>query len=159
MNGGDLILKSLCGLGLCVLLLAGNHLGAAASSAKGRLSGGWATDASSGTPAKKVRRIRFVHGGTEATVTGRLRGQNDVVHFVIRVRKGQHMEVAVRSDDLTNPQIDVIFPSGEHMDRDMQGTQFRTDETQAGDYRIDVYEGRKGDPSNGTFSLTVKVTG
>jgi hypothetical protein len=69
------------------------------------------------------------------------------------------MEVAVQSDELTNPQINVVFPSGWSMDRDMQGTQFRTDETQVGDYRIDVYEGRKGDPSNGTFSLTVKVTG
>jgi hypothetical protein len=75
---------------------------------------------------------------------------------VLRVRAAQHMHIAVESTQLTNPQIDT-FPSGEHMDGDMQGSQFDTDATQAGDYRIDVYEGRKGDPSNGTFRLRIVV--
>jgi hypothetical protein len=104
-----------------------------------------------------VRRIKFAPGATEATVEGRLHGQKDVANFVVRVRAGQHMYVHVESDQLNNPQIDVIFPSGEHMDRDMQGTQFRTDATQAGDYRIKVYEGYKGDPSDGAFALKIKV--
>jgi hypothetical protein len=107
--------------------------------------------------ARPVRRIRFHPGATKVAVAGRLRGQNDVDHFVLRVRAGQHMHISVESRKLTNPQIDVIFPSGEHMDRDMQGTQFDTDATQAGDYHIDVYEGRKGDPSNGTFVLKINV--
>jgi len=107
--------------------------------------------------AHPVRRIRFQRGATKAAVVGRLRGQNDILHYVLRVRAGQHMHIAVESTQLTNPQIDVTFPSGEHMDRDMQGSQFDTDATQAGDYRIDVYEGRKGDPSNGTFVLRITV--
>jgi hypothetical protein len=106
--------------------------------------------------AHPVRRITFKRGATVATVTGRLRGQNDVVHFVLRVRAGQHMHISVESTDLTNPQINVIYPSGEGMDRDMQGSQFDTDSTQAGDYHIDVYEGRKGDPGNGTFVLKIQ---
>jgi len=104
-----------------------------------------------------VRRIKFAPGATEATATGRLRGQHDVQNFVLRVRAGQHMHVAVESDHLLNPQIDVVFPSGEHQDRDMQGTQFDTDSTQAGDYRIKVYEGMKAAPSNGVFVLKVTV--
>jgi hypothetical protein len=104
-----------------------------------------------------LRRIKFPAGATETTVTGRLRGQKDVANFVLRVRAGQHMDIHVESEQLLNPQIDVIYPSGEHMDRDMQGTQFRTDATQAGDYRIKVYEGYKGDPSDGAFALKIKV--
>ena len=104
-----------------------------------------------------VRRIKFKTGGTSARVKGRLRGQDDVARYVIRVRAGQHMRVHVESNQLGNPQIDVIFPSGGHMDRDMQGTQFDTESTEAGDYRINVYEGRKADPSPGTFYLTVEV--
>ncbi len=104
-----------------------------------------------------LRRIKFKAGAVTSRVKGRLSGQNDVAHFVIRVRAGQRMHVSVESKQLGNPQIDVIFPSGEHMDRDMQGTQFDTDSTEAGDYRINVYEGRKADPSNGIFYLKVEV--
>ena len=107
--------------------------------------------------AQPVRRIKFRLGATKAAIAGRLRGQNDIVHFVLRVRAGQHMHISVDSTQLTNPQIDVALPSGEHMSRDMQGTQFDTEATQAGDYYIDVYEGRKGDPSNGTFVLRITV--
>ncbi|HKV41688.1 MAG TPA: hypothetical protein VJX67_20965 [Blastocatellia bacterium] len=108
--------------------------------------------------ASPVRRIRFKLGATTAEVAGYLRGQRDVAHFVLRLRAGQHMHVSVESTKLTNPQINVIFPSGESMDRDMQGTQFDTDSTQAGDYRVDVYEGRKGDPGSGRFVLKIEVT-
>lgn len=104
-----------------------------------------------------VHRIRFARGAVSATVWGTLYGQHSIRHYILRVRAGQHMKVHVTSTQLTNPQIDVIFPSGEHMDRDMQGTQFETDSTQAGDYRIDVYEGMKGDPGKGKFKLWVEV--
>ena len=104
-----------------------------------------------------VRRIKFKRGATTATVRGRLTGYNDIARFVLRVRPRQHMHVSVESDDIGNPQIDVIYPSGEHMDRDMQGTQFDTDSTEAGDYQIQVYEGRKADPSRGTFTLKIEV--
>jgi hypothetical protein len=104
-----------------------------------------------------LRRIKFKAGEVSSRVKGRLRGQNDVAHYVIRVRAGQRMHVSVESSQLGNPQIDVIFPSGEHMDRDMQGTQFDADSTEAGDYRINVYEGLKADPSNGIFYLKVEV--
>jgi hypothetical protein len=107
--------------------------------------------------AHPVRRITFKRGATVATVTGRLRGQNDVVRFVLRVRAGQHMHISVESTELTNPMINVVFPSGDGMDRDMQGSRFDTDSTEAGDYHIDVYEGRKGDPSNGTFVLKIEA--
>ena len=105
----------------------------------------------------QAHRIKFLPGATETSVTGRLRGQHDKMHYLLRVRAGQRMHIWVDSRNLNNPQIDVIFPSGEHMDRDMQGTQFRTDTSQAGDYRIVVYEGMKGDPSAGQFVLHVKV--
>jgi hypothetical protein len=104
-----------------------------------------------------LRRIKFKSGETSARVRGRLRGQNDVARYIIRVRAGQQMRVNVESEQLGNPQIDVIFPSGKQMDKDMQGTQFNTDSTEAGDYRINVYEGRKADPSDGIFYLNVKV--
>ena len=115
-----------------------------------------ATRADSSTK-QPVRRIKFKAGGTSARVRGRLRGQNDVARYIIRVRAGQHMRVTVESEQLANPQIDVRFPSGQRMDRDMQGTQFDTESTEAGDYRINVSEGRKGDPSNGIFYLNVEV--
>ncbi len=104
-----------------------------------------------------VRRVRFKRGATSATVRGRLTGWNDIARYVVRVRPHQHMHVSVDSADLGNPQIDVTFPSGRSMDRDMQGTQFDEESTEAGDYRIDVYEGRKADPSRGTFTLTIEV--
>ena len=107
--------------------------------------------------ASPVIRIKFKLGATKVAVVGRLRGQNDRVHYLLRVRANQHMHISVDSTRLTNPQIDVVFPSGENMERDMQGTQFDTDATQAGDYRIDVFEGRKGAPSNGTFVLRITV--
>ena len=107
--------------------------------------------------AHPVRRITFKRGATEVAVPGRLRGQNDVLHYVLRVRAGQHMHISVETTELTNPMISVVFPSGDGMDRDMQGSQFDTDSTEAGDYHIDVYEGRKGDPSNGTFVLKIEV--
>jgi hypothetical protein len=108
-------------------------------------------------PKRPVRRIRFKPGATTATVKGRLTGWNDVARFVLRVRPHQHMHVSVESAEIGNPQIDVTFPSGGSMDRDMQGTQFDTDSTEAGDYQINVYEGRKADPSNGTFTLRIEV--
>src|ERR1700674_747699 len=98
--------------------------------------------------ASPVIRIRFKPGATVAAVAGRLRGQNDIVHYVLRVRANQHMHISVDSTQLINPQIAVV-PSD--MGRDMQGTQFDTDATQAGDYHIDVYEGHKGRPSNVTL--------
>jgi len=104
--------------------------------------------------ASPVIRIKFKPGATVAAVVGRLRGQNDIVHYVLRVRANQHMHISVDSTRLTNPQI-FVFPSDSG--RDMQGTQFDTDATQAGDYHIDVYEGRKGRPSNGTFVLSITV--
>jgi hypothetical protein len=107
--------------------------------------------------AASATRIHFAHGATSATVWGTLYGQHSQKHYVLRVLAGQHMKVHVTSSQLTNPQIDVTFPNGEHMDRDMQGTQFDTDSTQAGDYRIDVYEGMKGDPGHGKFKLWVEV--
>lgn len=107
--------------------------------------------------AHPLRRIRFKPGATKVSVVGRLRGQNDILHYVLRVRGGQHMHIALESTQLTNPMISVTFPSGEGSDRDMQGSQFDTDATQAGDYHIDVYEGRKGDPSNGKFVLKITV--
>jgi hypothetical protein len=137
-------LKSFCAQGLAVLMLTALVFAAPATAAGSAASA-------------KVRRIIFAPGESEASVSGRLRGQKDKKHFVLRVRAGQHMHISVDSTQLLNPQIDVIFPSGEHMDRDMQGTQFRTDASQAGDYRIDVYEGEKGDPGNGVFVLKVKV--
>ena len=107
--------------------------------------------------AAPVYRIRFARGAVSATVGGTLYGQHSKRHYILRVRAGQRMKVHVTSIQLTNPQIDVIFPNGEHMDRDMQGTQFETDSTQAGDYRIVVYEGLKGDPGRGKFKLWVEV--
>ena len=104
--------------------------------------------------ASPVIRIKFKPGATVVAVSGRLRGQNDVVHYVLRVRANQHMHISVDSTRLTNPQI-YVFPSDSG--RDMQGTQFDTDATQAGDYHIDVYEGHKGRPSNGTFVLSITV--
>ena len=49
------------------------------------------------------------------------------------------------------------MPSGKRMDRDVQGTRFDTDSSEAGDCRINVYEGRKADPSDGIFYLNVEV--
>ena len=106
---------------------------------------------------RRVSRMKFVMGQTSARVKGRLRGQDDAVRYVLRVRAGQRMHIKVESEQLGNPQIDVIFPSGKQMDRDMQGTQFETEFTEAGDYRIKVYEGRKADPSAGIFYLKIDV--
>jgi hypothetical protein len=107
--------------------------------------------------AATAHRITFAPGNTSATEEGWLQGQHDKQWYVVRVLAHQHMKIHVESEKLTNPQIDVIFPNGHHMDRDMQGTRFETDSTHAGDYRIEVYEGLKGDPGRGKFKLWVEV--
>lgn len=111
--------------------------------------------------ASPVIRIKFKPGATKVAVVGRLRGNNDIVHYVLRVRANQHMHISLKSTQLSNPQLDVIFPSGEHVGRDMSGmAPFDTDATQAGDYRIDVFvgrEGRNGGNPNGSFVLSITV--
>jgi hypothetical protein len=111
--------------------------------------------------ASPVIRIKFKPGATVAAVAGRLRGEHDIVHYVLRVRANQHMHISVDSTQLTFPAIGVVFPSGEDTGTPL-GREFDTDATQAGDYRIDVfvrnkeaYEGRK--TSIGTFVLSITV--
>lgn len=106
---------------------------------------------------RRVHRIQVKTGETSAQVKGRLWGQNDVARYALRVRAGQRMHVRVESGQSGNPQIDVLLPSGKRMDRDMQGTQFVTESTEAGDYRINVYTGRKSDSSAGVFYLKIDM--
>lgn len=109
-----------------------------------------------GTASARVRRIHFRPGATSASVTGRLRGMNDKVRYVIRVRAGQNMLVRVKGY-YGVADVNIVSPSGQDGDKSAQPGITSANPTEAGDYRITVIESPKGDPWRGTFRLTVTV--
>jgi FlaG/FlaF family flagellin (archaellin) len=107
------------------------------------------------TAKQPVRRIKFKPGTTSARVKGRLRGRSDKAVYLIRVNAGQHMVAEVQSKNYAK--VEMISPSGQSGDQDMQGTHTGVDSTEAGDYRIIVTENPKADPWKGIFYLNVTV--
>ncbi len=111
--------------------------------------------ASVSTLAQKATRIKFAKGATKAVVTGKFYGYRGEVDYIVRLRKGQTLNVSSnRSVTLT-----VLNPSGEDvMDRDLScNGRANISPTVAGDYKIKVVECAKADAWRGAFKLTVKA--
>ena len=104
-------------------------------------------------PSKEIR-IRFKKGATKTVVTGRLKGINDEVVFVLRARAGQHMRVNIKGKGATRGV--VIFPSGQQ-DGGPGGLIFDGEITENGDYRIRVTESSMAEAWRGTFTLKVEI--
>ena len=105
-------------------------------------------------------RVKFARDATTATVTGRFRGFKDRTAFVIRVKKGQTLEVnQLDSGSDGSVYLGILSPSGEdESDGEANcNNHKRVENTTAGDYRIDVTECMKADAWRGTFRLKFTV--
>lgn len=116
--------------------------------------------ASQVTASAQVRRISFKRGATTASVTGKLKGWKDQQQYVIRLRAGQTMNLAVEGKcDDCYAEIGVSSPIGanDEVDTAMCLCMVEVTKTAAGDYRITIGENRKGEKWKGSFVLTVEV--
>ena len=111
--------------------------------------------------AQKTERIIFKRGTRSAVAVGNLNNYKDRKVFIIRVRKGQTLKTEQSSNDSTNHYITVsiIAPNGENVGDSDASCNNRKEitPTQAGDYRIEVYECMKADAWRGNFKLKVRV--
>ena len=105
-------------------------------------------------------RLRFKPGATTASVTGQLSGWNDKAQYVVRLRAGQTMNLAVEGKcDECSPDVAVKSPAGarDTVDPDMCQCRVEVSNTAAGDYLITVGENRKGERWEGAFVLSIEV--
>ena len=112
------------------------------------------------TATAQVHRIKFKPGATSTSVTGRLKGWKDQVHYVIRLRPGQTMTLSVEGKcDDCYAEIGVETPNGadDSVDTDMCLCRVEVTNTVAGDYRITIGENRKGGKWKGSYVLEIKV--
>ena len=103
----------------------------------------------------KPTRIAFKRGATKAIASGTLNGYKSKKEFVLRLRKGQTLDISSnKSITLT-----VLDPSGEDvMDRDLScNGRASISPTVAGDYKIIVRECMKADAWRGSFKLFVSA--
>lgn len=111
--------------------------------------------------AQKTTRLKFARGATVLTASGRLNGYKDSRVFLVRLRKGQTLETEQIKNQNSSHYITVALkaPSGEDAgDSDASCNNRKTvAPTQAGDYRITVFECQKADPWRGAFRLKIKV--
>jgi hypothetical protein len=106
---------------------------------------------------QKAQRITFKRGATVAVVSGYLKSYKDQKVFVIRVRKGQTLNTEqVGSNYIT---VGIESPSGEEINDADASCNNRKEitPTEAGDYKITVYECGKADEWRGTFKLKISV--
>jgi hypothetical protein len=109
----------------------------------------------SSAPAQRPpQRVYFARGGTEARVTGYLRGIRDEAEFVLRAKAGQHMRVEIRGRGATRGM--VIFPNGQQ-DGGPGGVFFDGTLPATGDYRIRVTESSMANAWSGNFTLIINV--
>lgn len=106
------------------------------------------------------KRIHFKPGQSEICLHGYLRSRSDTAKYVLRVKKGQTIEVKVfcgdKSSDLSI-HTDVSDSSGKSGDdNDMQGNSGFAN-TKAGDYTITVAPSLKDERRHGRFVISVSV--
>ena len=107
------------------------------------------------------QRITFKRGVKQTVVTGNLNGYKGKKVFVIRVRRGQTLSTEQIKNNSSSRYITVSIkaPNGESIgDSDAScNNRKEISPTDAGDYRIEVYECMKADAWRGTFRLKVRV--
>ena len=103
---------------------------------------------------QKATRIKFAKGKTSATVSGYLYSYKSKRVFVIRVRKGQTMNISSKQAVTV-----TVYKSGVDVsDKDAScNSRAIISPTASGDYRIEVVECMKVDPWRGRFYLKVSV--
>jgi hypothetical protein len=107
--------------------------------------------------AQKSTRIKFARGAKSIVVTGYLRNYRDSKNFVIRTRRGQTLKTKqVGKNYIT---VGITQPDGtEFNDADASCNNHKiVDDTEAGDYKITVFECRKADRWRGNFKLRITV--
>jgi hypothetical protein len=111
--------------------------------------------------AQKTTRINFRKGAKTAIVSGYLNGYKDRKIFVIRVRRGQTLQVEqIKSENsLHYVTVSIDTPTGEEAgDWDASCNSDKlVERTRAGNYRITVFECQKADAWRGRFALRVAV--
>ena len=117
-------------------------------------------------PAQKLvsapaTRVKFARGATKALVAGRLRNFKDRAEFVIRVKKGQTLEInqLTGSKNGGSVYLGILSPSGEDASDGEANcnNHKRVENTAVGDYRISVTECMKADAWRGAFRLNFTV--
>ncbi len=109
--------------------------------------------------AHAATRVRFARGATKTVVTGHLRNFKGHTAFVVRVRKGQTLEVNQAGGGKGAVSLGILSPSGEDVtDGEANcNNNKRIKDTAAGDYRIEVSECMKADAWRGAFRLKLTV--
>lgn len=111
--------------------------------------------------AQRATRIEFYKKSTTATVSSSLRDYKEKKVYVIRVKKGQTLTTEQIKPDSSTHYISVSIksPSGKDVgDSDAScNNRKEIEDTEAGDYRITVYECQKADAWRGRFRLKVSV--
>ena len=106
-------------------------------------------------------RVKFAKGATTAIVVGRLRNFKDRAAFVIRVKKGQTLEVNQLGGGKNTGLVylNISNPAGEDASDGEANcnNRKRIENTAVGDYRIDVTECGKADAWRGAFRLKFTV--
>ena len=117
--------------------------------------------ASTAVFAQSATRITFYKNSTAATVSSVLRSYKDKKVYLVRVRKGQtlNIEQIKAASSLRLFSVSIKSPSGaDATDADLSCNSRKTvAPTEAGDYTITVYECRKVDVWRGRFKLKVGV--
>lgn len=117
--------------------------------------------ASTVTFAQKATRISFYKKATAATVSSSLRGFKDKKVFVIKVSKGQtlNIEQIKAESSLRLISVSIKSPSGaDATDADISCNSRKTvSPTEAGDYTITVYECQKAKVWRGRFQMKISV--
>ncbi len=101
-------------------------------------------------------RIQFARGGTSKAVTGAIKGY-DAKRYVIRVRAGQRLAVALKTSNASN-YFNIFAPGAEAaMEGGANQTRFATTVPSSGDYVIDVYLMRNAARRNESAKYTLTV--
>lgn len=111
--------------------------------------------------AQKATRITFYKSSKAATVSSSLRSFKDKKVYVIKVRKGQTLNTEQIRAEASAHYISVSIksPSGKDVTDSDASCNNRKEitPTEAGDYKITVYECQKADAWRGRFRLKVSV--
>lgn len=109
-----------------------------------------------------AKRLNFKKGETSMKVRGYLKGKNDSVSYLLKVKAHQTIEVRNScggSNELMTASS-IYDPSGKELsdDHDMQGNNGVTETKVPGDYRIVVAPNLKGGTFRGSFCNEISVT-
>jgi hypothetical protein len=94
-------------------------------------------------------------GRGEVRINGRLTTKSDHVDYVLRGNKGQRLTLTLMGPGPLSGT--VTSPSGKEEGQPGGGVFFDQELTEAGDYRIHISEGSRGEKRNVRFVLRIRV--